>query len=159
MHKFVLLIISIFVIAACAPTVTATQFPTVDSQSPEGEIRTLVKNFGERLQIVSLLAPDAADQIQEQYAAFVSEDLLAAWAADPSSAPGRLTSSPWPDRIEISAVELQPDGSYLVTGSVIEVTSAEEANGGVAAQYPVEITVSQVESQWFITAWVAGEYQ
>ncbi len=119
----------------------------------------LVENFGERLQMVSLLAPDASDHIEQQYRDFVSPELLQTWAADTSAAPGRLTSSPWPDHIEINEVQAQAHDQYLVTGMVIEITSAEEMNGGVAAQYPVQITVSNIDGTWLITDWQAGEYQ
>jgi len=79
--------------------------------------------------------------------------------ADPDKAPGRLVSSPWPDRIEIDSVVAQPDGSFLVTGSVIEITSTEVGTDQAAAEYPVEATVSSVDGNWRITNWVAGEYE
>ena len=73
--------------------------------------------------------------------------------ADPESAPGRLTSSPWPDRIEIDNVQAAGTDEYLVTGWVIEKTSADET------KYPVQITVSKVDGSWLITAWQAVENQ
>lgn len=157
MRKFVAIQLLALILAACAAP-AATPSATV-SNNDEPEVRRLVEDFGATLQEVSLLAPDSAEQIRDKYADFVSEELLTAWTADPASAPGRLTSSPWPDRIEISAVERQGDGGYRVTGSVIEVTSVEAESGGVAAQYPVEVTVSQIDGAWRITGWTAGEYQ
>ncbi len=159
MQKLAFPLMALFVIAACSTVTPTTQPNAPEAQSAEADIRILVENFGERLQMVSLLAPDASSQIEQQYGDFVSPDLLQAWMADPSAAPGRLTSSPWPDRIEISEIQAQGPDQYLVTGMVIEITSAEEINGGVAAQYPVQITVSNVDGIWLITGWQAGDYQ
>jgi hypothetical protein len=159
MQKIAFVLIAIFAFSACSPSLPATQISATDTESAESEVRSLVENFGERLQMVSLLAPDAATQIEQQYAEFVSPEFLQTWMADPSSAPGRLTSSPWPDHIEISDIQQQNADQYLVTGMVIEITSAEEMNGGIAAQYPVEITVSKASGTWLISGWQAGEYQ
>src|SRR5581483_653321 len=60
----------------------------------ESMVQATVEGFGSQLKMVSLLAPDAAAQIQTQYAAYVAPELLQTWAADPSNAPGRQTSSP-----------------------------------------------------------------
>ncbi len=57
------------------------------------------------------------------YAPYVAPELLDAWKSDPQHAPGRLTSSPSPDRIGIRAVQMNADGSYVVTGTVIETAS------------------------------------
>lgn len=159
MQRFALPIVSIFVISACTPIISPTEFPDVDKQSLEAEIRTVVESFGARLQMVSLLAPDAASQIEQDYSEFVAPELLQGWIADPASAPGRLTSSPWPDHIEINEVQLQGPDQYLVAGVVIEVTSTEQMSGGVAALYPVQITLSNVGGNWLITTWQPGEYQ
>lgn len=137
---------------------------TVLLESTEVQIRALVENFGLQLQMVSLLAPDAASQLEQQYSDLVGPELLQKWIANLATplnpdllqdVPGRLTSSPWPDRIEIDELKaLEPD-QYLVTGSVIEVDSTDQN----VAQYPVEITVSLIDGRWLITDWVAGDYQ
>lgn len=159
MQKIAFVLITVFIISACSPSLPPTQTPIIDAVPVEQAVRAHIERFGERLQMVSLLAPDSATQIEQLYAEFVSPELLQDWMADPSSAPGRLTSSPWPDRIEISSVEQQSSEQYLIAGMVIEITSTEEMSGGVAAQYPVDIEVSLVEGHWLITAWAAGEYQ
>jgi hypothetical protein len=134
-----------------APVVT----PTFDASVEEMEVRTLVEIFGKRLKSVSLLAPDAAQEIQTQYAEFVSPDLLAAWKSDPSKAPGRLTSSPWPDRIEISTLGKEGSDRYAMTGLVNEVTSVEAVNGGAFATQPVRMVVQKLQGGWLITEYTA----
>lgn len=66
------------VFSACAapapvPVSTATATAAVDEDAQVGD---LVETFGRRLQAVALLAPDAAEQIQTQYAGLVSPALL-----------------------------------------------------------------------------------
>ena len=69
---------------------------------------------------------------------------------DISRAPGRVTSSPWPDRIEITSIVREAD-KYVVVGFVVEVTSIEVVNGGVAAKIPVRVVLEKREGRWFIT--------
>jgi hypothetical protein len=66
---------------------------------------------------------------------------------------GRVTSSPWPDHIEITAVTGDATGGFMVTGFIIEVTSVEVVNGGVFDQIPVRMTVQKIQSHWLITAY------
>ena len=134
-------------LAACSPAATA---PAAARTGPDAA-RALVQTFGGRLQYVALLAPDAAAQIQAQYAEFVTPGLLAAWMADPLQAPGRLTSSPWPDRIEIDAVHLINSGLYNIVGRVIEITNAEVDTDKAAASYAVSLTVAQTDGVWLIS--------
>jgi hypothetical protein len=89
--------------------------------------------------------------MQEQYAGLVSPELLQRWMDDVSRAPGRISSSPWPDRIEIASVAEETSDKYLVTGRVVEVTSVEAANGGTTNEIPVSITVEKLEGRWVIT--------
>jgi len=117
----------------------------------EAQIRELVENFGKRLQNVALLAPDAAQQIQKQYAEFVSPVLLEMWMSDLSAAPGRMVSSPWPDRIEIAALEKISADRYAVTGSMIEVTSTEVSSGEAANRIRVHIVLEKTQGRWLIT--------
>jgi hypothetical protein len=99
-----------------------------------------------------LLAPDAAQQIQAEYSPFVSSELITEWVANPTSAPGRLTSSPWPDRIEVSLVALVETGRYVIEGQVIEATSA-----GDSGSYPLVIALEQVDGRWVIVSYEAGD--
>ena len=97
--------------------------PCSHPKTEEDEIRNLVWNFGRKLQSVSLLSPNAAQEIKEQYSDFVSSALLEQWENDTSMAPGRMTSSPWPDHIEITVATKDGSNRYVVTGFVVEVTS------------------------------------
>jgi hypothetical protein len=133
---------------------TETQEPTQMTESEaveEIEIRDLVVKFGNKLQTVSLLSPDAAQEMEKQYTEFVVRTLLDIWKGDVTKAPGRLVSSPWPDRIEIASVEKKDSDSYEITGFIVEVTSVEVVSGGAAAKIPVHILVQKVEGHWMIT--------
>jgi hypothetical protein len=108
--------------------------------------------------MVSLLAPaDMVSQsMQEHYGEYVTPELLAKWQSDPQHAPGRLTSSPWPDRIEISDLTQTAKDSYEVQGQIIEITSVEQQQGGVAAQRPITLTIKKFADQWLITDVILG---
>src|SRR5574342_185687 len=80
-----------------SPTEAATPTQTnTNNAAEEAEVRNLVENVGKRLQGVSLLSPEAAQEMQQQYSEFVSPALLETWMNDVSKAPGRMVSSPWP---------------------------------------------------------------
>jgi hypothetical protein len=86
----------------------------------------VITRLGERMRLVSLLAPDSVvrREMADAYSALASSELLAAWQAAPASAPGREVSSPWPARIEVRS--MQPDGRVCrVEGDVVYVTSAD----------------------------------
>lgn len=129
-------------------------------QSDKELVTKVVEAFGKKLQMVSLLAPkeDLKKNITEQYGGLVSEPLLEKWIDNPESAPGRLTSSPWPDRIEVLSAEKATDASYMVKGEIIEITSVEKEKGGAAAKRPIELTVERVNNSWLITDVTLGEY-
>ena len=109
-----------------------------------------METFGKRLQFVSILAPDAAQEMKDQYSEFVSPELLNTWMSNVSTAPGRITSSPWPDRIEITALNKEGSDKYVVSGYVIQITSAEVISGGAAVKIPVRIVVQKEQEGWFI---------
>ena len=96
--------------------------------------------------------------MQENYGSLVSPELLAAWQRDPQNAPGRLVSSPWPERIEIlSNVKLAED-SYEVRGNIIEITSESQTGEGVAAKRPITLIVKKAPSGWLIDEVTLGSY-
>ncbi|MGH7540083.1 MAG: hypothetical protein ACRELC_03695 [Gemmatimonadota bacterium] len=105
--------------------------------------REVVERFGERLKQVSLLAPDriVVQEIRDAYAPFVTPTLLDAWIAEPSGAPGRQVSSPWPERIEVGSVEPAATGLCRVEGEVVYVTSADAGRGGETARERVTLRV------------------
>ena len=109
--------------------------------------QTVAEQFGGQLQKVSLLASDASSTIAANYGPFVTPQLLQSWQKDPRTAPGKLTSSPWPDHIEISNVSQQGSGA-VISGNVVYMTST-----GVASREPVVIQVVSEKGQWLIAAY------
>lgn len=118
----------------------------------EAEIRSLVTEFGTKLHMVSLTAPSSTvfQSIKENYGPYISEGLLEGWEMAPERAPGKSTSSPWPDRIEIFTVTRDAeDNSYDVQGMVIEV--ATEKGGEAVSQYPIALKIRNQDGRWVIT--------
>ncbi len=109
----------------------------------------LVRGFGARMQRVSTVAApaDAAASIAEAYAGLVDPDLIARWMSRPLTAPGRAASTLWPERIEVTSVDTPGDRSAIVTGEVVEVTTA-----GDALRYPVRLTLTRNQFGWLITS-------
>jgi len=116
--------------------------------SHEGDVRTTVAQFGNQLNSVSLLSPTATEEIRSSYGPYVAPELLASWIANPSSAPGRQTSSPWPDHIEVDTVVKNETGTYDVMGRIILKTSTDDA--GII---PVSLTVTNVNGSFLITTY------
>ena len=126
----------------------------------EHQVRELVVGFSERMRLVNLSAPTAivTQNTKEAYADYVSSELLAQWQANPLDAPGRLTSSPWPDRIEITSVVKGGQDSYIVQGNIIEITSKELVEGGVAAKYLAVIQIDKINGTWLVVGFDKGPY-
>ena len=141
------------------PSGAAEKQPSVATE--EKDVTALVENFGKKLQMVSLLAPEQSvrESMREHYADFVSPSLLETWQNDPLHAPGRTVSSPWPDRIDVLSVEKTADGAYRVKGEIIEITSAEQAGGGFAAKRPATFEVRKIGGRWLIDAAELGDYE
>jgi len=114
----------------------------------------MVEAFGGKLQMVSLQAPKdiVKKSIQDSYSEFVSPELLEKWLGDPGTAPGRLLSSPWPDRIEIQSIDNLGNNAYRIKGEIIEITSVEKVSGGAASKLPVTIVVKKIGGQLLIDA-------
>lgn len=118
-------------------------------------LRATVERMGERLADVSLLAPDSvlAGSLREAYGALVTPELLAAWTADPRSAPGREVSSPWPERIDITGVEPADAGECRVEGEIVLVASvAGAAEPGEVAREPATLWLRERDG-WRIVRW------
>jgi len=154
---FAITLLIVVSFTACTPLTqpTATQVmepiqTTVGDAGEEAEVRNLVENFGKRLQRVSLLAPNALQDLQKQYSEFVSPTLLETWMNDISNAPGRMVSSPWPDRIEITTLTRETPDKYVINGFVVEITSTEVASDEAANKIPVHIVVERDQEQWLI---------
>lgn len=114
------------------------------------EVTSLVTNFGLLEKHVSLSADaeTVRNDIKLKYTAYATDALLKQWIDDPVRAPGRLTSSPWPDHIEIDAVSPQGTG-YIVTGHVIMMTSSGAAD-------PVQVVMQAIPTD---TGWKLAAYQ
>jgi hypothetical protein len=150
------LFFSLVLLVACQDTTRPVPAATSSPESPAGHdaIAKLVRDFGSKLQLVSLLAPRelVAQSMRQHYAPFVAPALLQQWIENPPSAPGRRVSSPWPDRIEIRSVK--PDGPdrYGVDGEVVEMTSAGEAD-----RTAVRLVVERIDGAWRITDYGARD--
>jgi hypothetical protein len=142
-----------------APSQTAAPAPPIGSKFVPEPVREIVERFGQRLRNVSVLGPPQVvrESIRREYGELVTPDLLQSWLENPRSAPGRLTSSPWPGRIEIIRIrEQRPDRSE-VYGEIIEVTNAP-ADSPVR-RIPVWIELRRVEDRWRIAEWSAAAPQ
>jgi hypothetical protein len=144
-------------LVAVALTVACTErAPSVSGErSCEGsDVLGVVRRFGERIRLVPLQAPDSviAREVRNAYAGLVTRELLDAWTARPNRAPGRLTSSPWPERIEVDSVRTM-DGLCVVDGTLIHLTSVEVVGGGAAVSEPVTVIVRATsDSGWRVGA-------
>lgn len=153
----------IWTIIGIALLVTALFFLLGDktkdfSKEPASEsmvVQQLVLGFGNHLKNVSLTAPIEilTESITREYTPYVSPLLLERFIADPLHAPGRLTSSPWPEKIEIKQAQLMGD-YWEVFGDVVFMTSADIESGGEAGREPFFITVANIQGKWLI-----AEYQ
>jgi len=126
----------------------------------EENVIKLVEDFGSTLKNVSLLAPRdlVIEAIEANYSPYVTDELMQSWLAHPRRAPGRTTSSPWPERIEITEVVRLSEGEFSVKGRIVEVTSSE-AGGGAAVYRPVELIVRKVGNKWLIDDIRVGNYE
>jgi hypothetical protein len=131
-----------------------------DVINEEGAVVSIVESFGSKLQTVPLLdSKDIVEKsMQENYGNLVSQALIEEWIGDPLNAPGRRISSPWPDRIEILSTEKLSEDTYEVKGKIIEITSTEKVNGGVAAKRPITLAVKKIENRWLIDDVMLGAY-
>lgn len=126
--------------------------PADSNQAASNEIEMAitqhVTEFGLRLKNVSLLAPATTVRttMAKEYGPYLIPELLAKWQANPSSALGKTTSSPWPDRIQITGITPETDGTYRVNANVIEMTSNEKP-GEIAAMYAVILYIIPVKTE------------
>jgi hypothetical protein len=138
------------------PVVEAT--PTV--QDEETMVRNLVREFGAKLQMVSLSAPKDIlfQSMRDNYGDYITATLLEKWRSDPQKALGRMVSSPWPDRIDILSMEKTSESVFIVSGEIIEITSVEKMNGGFVAKRPIILIVRKINNRWLIDEAMAGSY-
>jgi hypothetical protein len=131
---------------------------SVTNGDEEVEVMVIVEDFGKTLQTISLQSPNAAEEMKENYSPFVTPQLLKKWVNNISTAPGRIVSSPWPDRIEITSIKKRSSTEFSITGDIVEVTSMELVNGRAANRIPVHITVEKVQGNWMIAEYEQESY-
>jgi hypothetical protein len=129
-----------------------TQSEQIMDPDQKEVVVSLIEEFGRKLQLVSLLAPEEVlkESIQKNYKDFLSPSLLKKWLNNPKLALGRKVSSPWPDRIEILDIKKSTEQSYEASGEIIEIISGELENGGSASKYPILLRVKKVDDRWMI---------
>jgi beta-lactamase regulating signal transducer with metallopeptidase domain len=128
--------------------------------APEAVI-DLVKTFGSQFQKVQLVAPapTPARGILENYSDFVTPELLKKWTDNPETAPGRVGSSPWPDRIDVTGAEKLSETEYAVSGTIILISSAELKDGGAAFVQPIKLHVTKNGAEWKISDVNLGKWE
>ena len=136
--------------------------PKTIKRAEKEEVTALVENFGSKLKEVSLSAPGeiVSQEIKQVYTPFVSSNFLLDLINDPSKAPGRDVSSPWPEKIEIISMEKLDSYTIQVKGKIILMTSVEVAQGGNAGETPIMLWVRNTNTKgaWLIDQLSYGEY-
>lgn len=139
------------------------QYDLIDKElnKEEADVENIVRSFGSKLKMVSLLAPDdlLKESMNENYGKIVKKELIEKWIKNPSEAPGRAVSSPWPERIDIESSERVSDGKYKIKGFIVEVTSAEKTSGEIAAKREITLDVEKINGSWVISNVVMGKYK
>jgi hypothetical protein len=117
------------------------------------EITEQVTDFGKQLQKVNLLESrtKVGLSLTNNYTPYITQELLASWIYDPTKAPGRTVSSPWPDSIVIDSISKIGPDAYKVNAKVLFKTSKEMTSGGSSHQEPVTLTLKKAGVIWLIT--------
>jgi hypothetical protein len=124
-------------------------------------VAVVVEGFGQKLQQVSLVASseDLKKSMNENYGGIVTTELLEKFLSNPENAPGRFTTSPWPDRIEIASEDKTSEGLYTVVGTIIEVASSGQGSENAAAKRPITLEVKKLDGKWLISSVLMGDYE
>lgn len=153
MNKKLLIILGsiLIIISAC---IIFKNSQTNSVSTDKDRVKTVVENFGTKLQSVSINAPIeiAASEIKENYKEFLDENLLNKWMDNPTQALGRVTSSPWPDKIEVKNIEQISENEYVVFGDIIEKTSAED----FINKENIQLSLKKIENDWKIVDIIWG---
>lgn len=154
MKNKAILFVSILVLLAAAVVVFRSyqrSYQEKVTASETEQVKSLVTEFGTHLKNVPLTAQKEllVPVIKKEYAPFVSQTLLERFEEDPAHAPGRQTSSPWPDRLEVQEVQ-QRGNYYEVVAQVVNMTSVEVKKGGDAGRDTVYLTVAFIDGTWKI---------
>ena len=146
-------------LAGCAPTPPSDEDPSIRSQpttpsatersvEPEQKPADVVEALGSRLDMVSILAPPEVveETMRDSWGGLVDPPLLERWISAPADSPGRATSSPRPDRIEVEETTLLGEERAAVRGVLVE-----SASGADTARIPVRIELERRNGRWMIT--------
>lgn len=133
--------------------------PTARQVRGDEAAKAVLLDFGLKLKNVSLTADGAAGiaAIEAEYGPYVTPELLADWKNNPSRAPGRLVSSPMPDRLGIASISPQATGR-IVSGEVILVSSGDSVSEPVDT-VPFVALLIQTEDGWKIAAYQEEKVQ
>jgi len=116
-------------------------------------VQSAIENFGKALKNVSLFSPAAEEDMRKNYSNYVAPELLDIWSRHPMQALGRLVSSPWPDRIEVSDINKLDPNTYIVIGKIIELASEEKTNGKIASSQQAGFALIRAEGgKWLISS-------
>ncbi len=140
--------------AASAATSTQASSSAGNATAREEQaVRNLVARFGAELKSVPLLAPTStlAQLIQSAYGPFISAELLLGWEKNPRWAPGRYTSSPWPEGILITDLQRDRDGSYTAQGKIIDAYNGATSTIEMDSGEFVAMKVRNIGGTWRIT--------
>lgn len=153
MWKRYVIVLLTLVVASAAAYGIYNYRKSNSSFADSAQVRIAVAGFGDMLRQVPLIAPPdvVAFAMDKYYSLYVSPELLAKWKANPQSAPGRLTSSPWPDRIDITGVTKNKDGTFTVLANIVEIANGTGTTTAIAATVPVKFTLTLGPDGWQIT--------
>lgn len=151
-RNIIIIIVALLVIAGVGWLAHTTQ-STSSAAEDKAAVTATVTNFGAYLKSIPLTEPteDLRRDMQQSYTPFVTDALLQQWRADPTHAPGRAVSSPWPDHVVIDNV-VEKGESYVVEGRVIMYSSAALANGTDAGTMPFIAQLIKENGTWKIAA-------
>lgn len=134
-------------------------FTTVQQNGADvNAIYQVVGEFGARLKDVDITASDqdmmtAVDFNLKQY---ITDRLYQTFMQDKSRIPGRYVSSPWPERIEISSIQMLDSVACTVYGNLVLMTDDNVAHGGNAGEALITLTLKKVNGIWLIDDVVGG---
>jgi hypothetical protein len=142
------LVLVMALIVGCTARDDSQQVGASSRECPS-EARDQATRFGEAMRRVSLLAPDnvLAKELSDAYGSLATPGAVAGWRKNPSDAPGREVSNPWPARLEITAA--RRDGAQCtVSANAIYVTTADTVSP--VEKLPVSIELAD-SAGWRVT--------
>lgn len=124
-----------------------TKSGTPISESEE-VVRTKLLSLGEKMDLVYTKAADFKNQVQVQYATYLTPTLIKDWQSNPDQALAKTSIDTYPDRIEIQSITKKSDVMYVAQATVIEV---DLQSSQVVSAYPITVTFENKLGEWYIT--------